>query len=242
MDEVREHIGEIVPALGRALLDGSYRPGLIRRVRIPKASGGQRGLGIPNVVDRVVQQAVHQVLSPNYEPAFHGSSHGFRPGRSCHTAITEARGHLEEGFEWVVDLDLEKFFDRVNSAEHRSPETPTRIRACTRTPADAPIRRLEDVRVLGWLPLSPPGTKANKSGRAKRPGRLARQPKASCSRPGEIRGLLLTRHAKATISHQKGVSGVGLSRGNRDHRRGPSRDRPGTPGGQGLRVREGRRG
>jgi len=114
IDEVREHIGEIVPALRRALLDGSYRPGLIRRVWIPKASGGQRGLGIPNVVDRVVQQAVHQVLSPNYEPTFHGSSHGFRPGRSCHTAIAEARSHLEEGFEWVVDLDLEKFFDRVN--------------------------------------------------------------------------------------------------------------------------------
>ena len=81
---------------------------------IPKSGGGQRGLGIPNVVDRIVQQAVHQVLSPNYEPTFHGSSHGFRPGRSCHTAIAEAKGHLEEGNEWVVDLDLEKFFDRVH--------------------------------------------------------------------------------------------------------------------------------
>jgi RNA-directed DNA polymerase len=83
-------------------------------VWIPKAGGGQRGLGIPNVVDRMVQEAVRQVLEPVYEPTFHASSHGFRPGRSCHTAIAEARGYLEEGNEWVVDLDLEKFFDRVN--------------------------------------------------------------------------------------------------------------------------------
>jgi group II intron reverse transcriptase/maturase len=116
IEEVREHFDEILPVLRRELLEGSYRPGLIRRVWIPKAGGGQRGLGIPNVVDRVVQQAVHQVLGPNYEPTFHGSSHGFRPGRSCHTAIAEAKGYLEEGFEWVVDLDLEKFFDRVNHA------------------------------------------------------------------------------------------------------------------------------
>jgi group II intron reverse transcriptase/maturase len=114
VEDVREHIDEILPELSRELLQGSYRPGQIRRVWIPKAGGGQRGLGIPNVMDRVVQQAVHQVLSPNYEPTFHGSSHGFRPGRSCHTAIAEAKVYLEEGFEWVVDLDLEKFFDRVN--------------------------------------------------------------------------------------------------------------------------------
>lgn len=114
IEEVAEHLGELVPALSRALLEGSYQPGNIRRVWIPKSGGGQRGLGIPNVVDRLVQQAVHQVLSPRYEPTFHGSSHGFRPGRSCHTAIAEAKGHLEEGYEWVVDLDLEKFFDRVH--------------------------------------------------------------------------------------------------------------------------------
>jgi group II intron reverse transcriptase/maturase len=113
IDEVRVHLEELMPELGRQLLSGSYQPGDIRRVWIPKA-GGQRGLGIPNVVDRIVQQAVHQVLSPHYEPRFHGSSHGFRPGRSCHTAIAEAQQHLEEGYEWVVDLDLEKFFDRVH--------------------------------------------------------------------------------------------------------------------------------
>ena len=114
IDEVREHLAEILPALHRELLVGSYEPGDIRRVWIPKAGGGQRGLGIPNVIDRIVQQAVHQVLSPHYEPMFHASSHGFRPGRSCHTAIAEAKQHLEDGYDWVVDLDLENFFDRVH--------------------------------------------------------------------------------------------------------------------------------
>jgi group II intron reverse transcriptase/maturase len=114
VDEVREHLDVVLPALHRELLDGTYQPGLIRRVWIPKAGGGQRGLGIPNVIDRIVQQAVHQVLSPHYDPTFHESSHGFRPGRSCHTAIAEAVRHLEEGHEWMVDLDLESFFDRVH--------------------------------------------------------------------------------------------------------------------------------
>jgi RNA-directed DNA polymerase len=114
IDEVREHLEEMLPVLKSVLVEGSYAPGNIRRVWIPKAGGGKRGLGIPDVVDRMVQEAVRRVLEPLYEPRFHASSHGFRPDRSCHTAIAEARGHLEEGYEWVVDLDLEKFFDRVN--------------------------------------------------------------------------------------------------------------------------------
>jgi RNA-directed DNA polymerase len=114
IEEMREHLHEWLPQLKSALLEGRYTPGEIRRVWIPKASGGQRGLGIPNVIDRVVQEAVRQVLEPLYERTFHHSSHGFRPGRSCHTAIAEAVGYLDEGYEWVVDLDLEKFFDRVN--------------------------------------------------------------------------------------------------------------------------------
>jgi RNA-directed DNA polymerase len=101
------------PRLQADLRAGTYRPGEIRRAYIPKPGGGQRGLGIPDVVDRVVCEAVRQVLEPLWEPTFHLSSHGFRPGRSCHTAITEAKTHLEEGYEWVVDLDLEKFFDLV---------------------------------------------------------------------------------------------------------------------------------
>ena len=112
--EVREHLDGLLPELTRSLLDGSYRAGAIRRVWIPKAGGGERGLGIPNVVDRVVQEAVRRVLEPVYEPTFRDESHGFRPGRSCHTAIAAARKHVEEGHEWVVDLDLERFFDRVH--------------------------------------------------------------------------------------------------------------------------------
>jgi RNA-directed DNA polymerase len=100
--------------LSADLLEGRWRPGEVRRALIPKAGGGQRGLGIPNVVDRVVMEAVRQVLEPLFEPTFHPSSHGFRPGRSCHTAIAEAGQHLQDGYEWVVDIDLEKFFDRVN--------------------------------------------------------------------------------------------------------------------------------
>lgn len=103
----------VLPRLRADLLEGTYRPGEIRRAFIPKAGGGQRGLGIPDVVDRVVCEAVRQVLEPLWEPTFHPSSHGFRPGRSCHTAVAEAGRHLTDGYEWVVDVDLEKFFDRV---------------------------------------------------------------------------------------------------------------------------------
>lgn len=111
---VREHLSELLAELKDSLLKETYVPGSIRRVWIPKSGGGQRGLGIPNVVDRVVQEAVRLVLEPMYEPTFHEASHGFRPERSCHTAIAAARRHLEDGYEWVVDLDLEKFFDRVH--------------------------------------------------------------------------------------------------------------------------------
>jgi RNA-directed DNA polymerase len=114
IEQVRVHWSQIEPGLRKALLEGSYQPGDIRRVWIPKSGGGQRGLGIPDVIDRVVQEATRRQLEPLYEPRFHASSHGFRPDRSCHTAVTEAVQHLDEGYGWVVDLDLEKFFDRVN--------------------------------------------------------------------------------------------------------------------------------
>ena len=113
VEELREQWPTAGPGLAVSLLDGSYRPGVIRRAMIPKAGGGQRGLGIPNVIDRVVCEAVRQTLEPVWEPTFHESSHGFRPGRSCHTAIAEAEQHLQDGYGWVVDIDLEKFFDRV---------------------------------------------------------------------------------------------------------------------------------
>jgi RNA-directed DNA polymerase len=114
IEEVRPNLDECLRRLHQSLLDGTYRVGDIRRVWIPKSGGGKRGLGIPNVVDRVVQQAVHQVLSPHYEPTFHPWSHGFRPGRSCHTAIKDAKEHLQSGLDWTVDIDLAKFFDEVN--------------------------------------------------------------------------------------------------------------------------------
>jgi len=114
VDEVVDQAHRLLPRLRRVLLDGSYRPGDIRRVWIPKPGGGQRGLGIPNVIDRWVQQAMLQVLEPIFEPVFHKSSHGFRPNRGAHTAIAEATTYLEEGRSWLVDIDLSRFFDRVN--------------------------------------------------------------------------------------------------------------------------------
>ena len=114
IDEVARHLHDVLPKLAVELAKGTYLPGDLRRVWIPKSGGGERGLNIPNVIDRVVQEAVRQVLEPMYEPTFHASSHGFRPNRSCHTAIAEAKQHLEDGYEIVVDLDLEKFFDRVH--------------------------------------------------------------------------------------------------------------------------------
>jgi RNA-directed DNA polymerase len=114
VDEVVGAARSLLPRLQRALLEGTYQPGDIRRVWIPKPGGGQRGLGIPNVIDRWVQQAVLQVLEPIFEPTFHDSSHGFRPSRGAHTAIAQAKAYVGEGHEVVVDLDLSKFFDRVH--------------------------------------------------------------------------------------------------------------------------------
>ena len=112
--EVLQNVWALLPKLQHALLAESYRPGDIRRVWIPKPGGGERGLGIPNVIDRWVQEAVRQVLAPIFEPHFHRSSHGFRPKRGAQSAIAEAKRYIEEGCNVAVDLDLSKFFDRVN--------------------------------------------------------------------------------------------------------------------------------
>ena len=112
--EFKDHLKQHWLTIKANLLAGSYMPSPVRRVDIPKPQGGVRTLGIPTLTDRLIQQALHQVLSPIFEPDFSESSYGFRPGRSAHQAVTAARQYVAEGRRFVVDMDLEKFFDRVN--------------------------------------------------------------------------------------------------------------------------------
>jgi RNA-directed DNA polymerase len=108
------HLKRNWPAIRASLVAGNYKPQPVRRVEIPKAGGGTRALGVPVVLDRFIEQALLQVLQAEWDPTFSEWSYGFRPGRSAHQAVLQAQTYIREGYSWVVDLDLEKFFDRVN--------------------------------------------------------------------------------------------------------------------------------
>lgn len=114
VEELSEQIRAEWPEIRDALLSGTYEPSPVLKVRIPKPGGGERELGIPTVMDRMIQQALLQALTPIFDPTFSDDSYGFRPGRSTHQAVERAREHIAAGHRWVVDLDLKKFFDRVN--------------------------------------------------------------------------------------------------------------------------------
>lgn len=113
-DDLRRWLHGHWPEAKAALEAGTYRPAPVRRVTIPKPSGGERELGVPTALDRMIQQALSQVLGPTFEPAFADESYGFRPGRSAHQAVEAARGLIAEGNAWAVAIDLDRFFDRVN--------------------------------------------------------------------------------------------------------------------------------
>jgi RNA-directed DNA polymerase len=114
VEQLPDYLKKHWPTIREQLLSGSYKPQPVKRVEIPKPDGGIRQLGIPTVLDRFIQQAVMQVLQRRGDQTFSEHSYGFRPGRSAHQAVTKAQQYIAAGYGWVVDLDLEKFFDRVN--------------------------------------------------------------------------------------------------------------------------------
>jgi group II intron reverse transcriptase/maturase len=114
VDRLSDYLKQHWPALKEQLETGNYQPEAVKRVEIPKADGRKRKLGIPTVLDRFIQQAIAQVLSRHWESQFHNNSYGFRPMRSAHQAVNYAKALLLSGKGWVVDLDLDAFFDRVN--------------------------------------------------------------------------------------------------------------------------------
>ncbi len=135
VEELKAHLKTSWEGIRTSILAGTYRPEAVRKVMIPKASGGKRMLGIPTVTDRLIQQGLSQILGPLWEPTFSDHSYGFRPGRNAHQAVEKARQYQEEGKYVVVDLDLASFFDEVNHSRLMS-------RIMERTPGDWRLHRL----------------------------------------------------------------------------------------------------
>ena len=148
VDDLGEYLKTHWPTIRAALLEGTYVPQPVRRTEIPKAGGGTRNLGIPTVLDRFIEQALLQVLQEEWDPTFSESSYGFRPQRSAHQAVGQAQAYIRAGYTWVVDIDLEQFFDRVNHDVLMS-----RVR-----------RRVKDRRVVHLDPSVPEGGSADPGG------------------------------------------------------------------------------
>jgi RNA-directed DNA polymerase len=165
MEQSARHLREHWENIRTRLLEGVYKPGAVRAVKIPKANGGERQLGIPNITDRLIQQAIHQVLSPVWEPDFSENSHGFRPNRSAHDAVRAAAGYVKEGKTWVVDIDLKNFFDQVDHDKlmHRlrSKIEDKKLRALIGAYLRAPMQEADGKKTKRWKgtpqggPLSP---------------------------------------------------------------------------------------
>ena len=141
VEELRDYMNANWPSIKQSILERSYKPAPVRRVEIPKPNGGVRKLGIPTVVDRTIQQSIVQILTPIFEAEFQDNSYGFRPGRSSEQAILKLMEYLNEGYEWIVDIDLEKFFDNVPQDRLMSyigrviqaPDTKSLIRKCLKS-------------------------------------------------------------------------------------------------------------
>ena len=155
IDDTATYLREHWPTIREQLLNGTYTPKPVKRVDIPKPAGGVRRLGVPCVVDRLLQQALLQVLQVQWDPTFSEHSYGFRPGRSAHQAVAQAQAYVADGYDVVVDIDLEKFFDRVNQ---------DRLMA----------------RVAGWWAISRATRRPSRPARGRpRPTRRPRRPSAS---------------------------------------------------------------